>query len=108
MSRKALKEQEVARLRKTTIPPSEALNEHLVSHETSPIATGVKLAELLRRPRVDYDGLAPFDPDRPPLPRAIRRPKSNMRAISNASLPRSRKCDGWKTACCPMGWTIFK
>ena len=72
LSRKALKEQEVARLRKTTIPPSEALNEHLVSHETSPIATGVKLAELLRRPRVDYDGLAPFDPDRPPLPRAIR------------------------------------
>ncbi|MCM1150174.1 MAG: tRNA uridine-5-carboxymethylaminomethyl(34) synthesis enzyme MnmG, partial [Butyricicoccus sp.] len=30
------------------------------------------LAELLRRPRISYAGLALFDPERPELPRAVR------------------------------------
>ncbi len=38
----------------------------------SPVENGAALADLLRRPRVSYEALAPFDPDRPALPKAVR------------------------------------
>ncbi len=63
--------QETERLEATTIPPSPALNDLLVSRETSPISTGFRLGELLRRPQITYEDLAPFDPDRPELPAAV-------------------------------------
>ncbi len=62
---------EKQRVLSTSVSPSEALNEMLVSRETSPIQTGCKLAELLRRPRVSYQDLAIADPDRPELPDAV-------------------------------------
>ena len=34
-------------------------------------ASGARLGDLLRRPRVTYAGLAPFDPLRPSLPDAV-------------------------------------
>lgn len=61
-------EREIMRLRKTTVAPSEGLNAMLVSRETSPIATGVKLDELIRRPQIGYHDLEPFDAEREPLP----------------------------------------
>ena len=61
-------EQELRRLRKAVLPPSQALNDYLVSRETTPITTGIKLAELIRRPQLDYAGLACFDVERPELP----------------------------------------
>ncbi len=63
--------QETERLETTTIPPSEKLNDLLVSRETSPVSTGFRLGELLRRPQISYQDLAPFDPDRPALPAAV-------------------------------------
>ena len=54
-----------------TVSPSPALNELLVSRETSPISTGFKLGELIRRPQISYQDLAPFDPERPDLPAAV-------------------------------------
>ena len=65
-------DQEIERLKKTTISPSEQLNELLVSRETSPMTTGQRETELIRRPQLSYDDLAPFDPDRPELSREIR------------------------------------
>lgn len=62
---------ERARAEKTVIPPSQALNDLLVSRETSPLVSGVKLAELLKRPQMNYELLAPFDPTRPDLPFAV-------------------------------------
>lgn len=59
------------RAEETSVPISEELQNFLVSHETSPLKTGVKLAELLRRPQLNYENLAPFDPNRPDLPTAI-------------------------------------
>lgn len=59
---------EVKRLESTVIPPSEALNALLVSRETSPITSGAKLCELIRRPQIGYADLAPFDTTRPALP----------------------------------------
>ena len=61
----ALIEQEIERARKAVISPSDAINDVLVSRETSPIDSGVKLADLLKRPQLDYGVLTPFDSTRP-------------------------------------------
>lgn len=59
------------RLEKTSVAPSEELNEMLVSKGTAAIATGVRISELLRRPQVNYEDLLPFDLSREPLPFAV-------------------------------------
>ncbi|NMA79336.1 MAG: tRNA uridine-5-carboxymethylaminomethyl(34) synthesis enzyme MnmG [Clostridiales bacterium] len=59
--------EERMRLSKTTIPPSKELNDYLESVGTAGISTGIKLAELLKRPQVTYDDLAQFDKERQPL-----------------------------------------
>ena len=58
---------ERARLESTVLPPGEALNALLIERGTTPVTTGIRLAELLRRPQITYDSLAPVDPDRPTL-----------------------------------------
>ena len=68
LERMAQKEAEIERLERTVIPPSDALNEMLVSRETSAVDGGVHLAELIRRPQINYACLAEFDKDRPELP----------------------------------------
>ena len=62
---------EIARLEHTHLAPSVALNAFLEEQGTAPVHSGVSLAELLRRPQLSYAALAPFDPDRPALPRAV-------------------------------------
>lgn len=64
-------DEERERVEKITISPSDELNSVLVSRETSPLNTGIRLIELLRRPQLDYDCLAPFDKTRPDLPADI-------------------------------------
>ena len=59
---------EMDRLKKETFSPTEALNQLLVSRETSPVSTGGKWDELIRRPQISYADLAPFDENRKPLP----------------------------------------
>lgn len=59
---------EMDRLKKETFSPTEALNQLLVSRETSPVSTGGKWDELIRRPQILYADLAPFDENRKPLP----------------------------------------
>ncbi|MBR6874566.1 MAG: tRNA uridine-5-carboxymethylaminomethyl(34) synthesis enzyme MnmG [Ruminococcus sp.] len=63
---------ETARISKINLGPSSELNAYLESTGTEPLTTGIKLVQLLRRPQVSYDGLAPFDPERPELPRDVR------------------------------------
>lgn len=70
-TRLALKSAELKRLRTVVLPPSDPLNQMLVSRETAPISTGVKLSELLKRPQIDYACLAPFDEGRQELPLMI-------------------------------------
>ncbi|MBR3439359.1 MAG: tRNA uridine-5-carboxymethylaminomethyl(34) synthesis enzyme MnmG, partial [Clostridia bacterium] len=64
-------EEERQRVEGITIAPSEELNKLLISRETSPMTTGIRLVELLRRPQLDYDALTPFDTTRPNLPASI-------------------------------------
>ncbi len=61
-------EAERRRVLATSVPLSDELQALLVSRETSPLKSGVKLEELLKRPQLDYACLAPFDPTRPDYP----------------------------------------
>ena len=62
---------EAKRVKSTVLPPSEELNQILVSHETSPVTTGVRLSELLKRPQLSYQALKPVDRVRPDYPESV-------------------------------------
>ena len=64
-------ESEIKRLEKTVVTPSEKNNNILASLNSSEITTGIKLAELLRRPELSYKALSDIDTDRPSLPSAV-------------------------------------
>ena len=62
---------EIARLEGSGVPASKELNDMLVLRESAPVANSARLADLLRRPQVTYEDIAPFDPNRPELPEAV-------------------------------------
>ncbi len=62
---------EAARLEKVFVAPAR-VNPFLESLGMPPVSTGISLAELIRRPTVTYEALAPLDPDRPSLTRRQR------------------------------------
>lgn len=66
-----LVETEKQRLLKTNVAPSDAFNKFLTEHETAPLSTGCKLADLVRRPQLNYALLKPFDAERPDYPLEI-------------------------------------
>lgn len=59
------------RIENLSIPKTPELDAVLVSRETSAMEKGVKMIELLKRPQLNYDVLAPFDKTRPDLPYEI-------------------------------------
>ncbi len=65
--RVAEKEAEIKRLESTFLPPSEELNALLDERGTTRVTTGTRLADLIRRPEIDYNCLAAFDSVRPEL-----------------------------------------
>ncbi len=67
LEKQRLTEKEMARLRNTHYSP-EHCNGFLTAHGMTPVASGVSLADLLRRPNLTYEMLAEIDPDRPSLP----------------------------------------
>ncbi len=62
---------EIERLQKTILSPTGEVNALLASVDEPPIRTGVRISDLLRRPNITYDLLAPVDPARPALPAAV-------------------------------------
>ena len=62
---------EMQRLEHTHVAPTEQLQAMLTQKGTAPTTTGASLADLLRRPQLHYEDLAPFDPDRPALDHAV-------------------------------------
>ena len=63
--------QEKERTEKTVFAPSDEINKILVSRETTPLTTGIRLCDLLKRPQIGYDDLVSVDKDRPDLPYEI-------------------------------------
>ncbi len=68
--KKRMIEEEIDRCEKKNISPSAA-NPVLERFGSTPITTGFKLGELIRRPELNYFVLKDSDPDRPPLPYAV-------------------------------------
>ncbi len=69
--KQAQKEQERKRVEKLVFSPTEELNMLLVSRGTTPVTSGVHMSDLLRRPQITYESLAPVDKDRPDYPEAV-------------------------------------
>lgn len=63
---------EIERLNHVHLGPSSGINTLLEEKETTPISSGTTLADIIRRPQLDYDSTAPYDSERPTLPRDIR------------------------------------
>jgi tRNA uridine 5-carboxymethylaminomethyl modification enzyme len=72
MHKKEQIEKEIERVKSTTIAPNEKLNNILDRKQSSPIKTGVKMSDLLRRPEITYEDLAEVDKNRPELDFAIK------------------------------------
>ncbi len=63
--KKAQIEEELERLLHLTFPPSKEVNDYLISRGGTPISTGVKASDLLKRPEVDYESMGAIDKTRP-------------------------------------------
>ena len=63
--------EEMRRLEASGVAAGPALNEFLASVGSSPVLSSARLADLLRRPELTYDLLAPFDKERTALPHAV-------------------------------------
>lgn len=64
-------DEETERVKRVNIAPTAEINEYLESQGTERISTGIKLSQLIKRPQLSYEGLAPFDVNRPNLPREV-------------------------------------
>jgi len=64
-------DREIRRLESTGVAASDALNAMLAEKESAPVNNSARLADLLRRPQVGYEDIAPFDPQRPNLPLSV-------------------------------------
>ena len=65
LTKRRMIEEETERLNKLVFPPSKEVNEYLKSVGSQPISTGVKAAELLKRPQVTYESMQVIDKSRP-------------------------------------------
>lgn len=72
LKREEQKNAEIERLNTAFLAPGEEINALLESAGTAPLSTGIRMSELIKRPQVSYDMLAPFDKERPPLSRSVR------------------------------------
>ena len=70
--RREQKENEIKRVKNTFIAPSDGLNMCLEQAGTAPMTTGMRLSDLIKRPQVSYEMLAPFDKDRPALDYSVK------------------------------------
>ena len=59
--------QEIKRIRNKSIKASQETNELLEKYGTTPISSGTKLSELLKRTELNYERLSPLDDERPAL-----------------------------------------
>lgn len=71
LAKKTAIEQEKKRLTRLIIKPVEHTNKILEGIGSSPIKSGVTLAELIRRPEIGYANTSELDPERPPLSDAV-------------------------------------
>lgn len=71
LEKKNMIEKEISRLKSIVIGGSDPVNGKLAQMNSTPLNNGTSLADLIRRPELNYDMIADFDPDRQPLPREV-------------------------------------
>lgn len=64
-------EEEICRVEHTYVGSSAQVNQVLEQYGSTPLSGGSSLAELIRRPEMNYDSLADIDPKRPKLPDSV-------------------------------------
>lgn len=65
-------EEEIHRVEHTYVGSSAAVNEVLQKYQSTPLSGGSSLAELIRRPELNYEVLAELDPERPELSAGVK------------------------------------
>lgn len=70
-NKKRLIEEEIDRLNKINVGANPKMQKFLEAHNSTPLKTGTTLAELIKRPELDYDMLAEFDSERKELPNDV-------------------------------------
>ena len=69
--KEAMIEKEIRRVNQVKLGANVKVQELLASYGSIPLGTGTTLAELMRRPELDYEKLAPLDEERPHLPEEV-------------------------------------
>ena len=67
LAKRANIEAEITRVENVSVGPTADVLRVLEEYSSTPITTGIKLGELIRRPELSYDALMPIDKDRPEL-----------------------------------------
>ena len=72
LNKKKQIEEEIERLENTVVKPTEKVNNLLKEYNSSPLTTGIKMAELLRRTEINYEILQEIDENRKDLPKEVK------------------------------------
>ena len=73
LNKKRAIEEEIQRVRNKTIRPTKEVNEYLEKNNSSPLTTGVKLADLVKRSELTYESLVEIDENRPVLDEQVQK-----------------------------------
>ena len=64
-------EDEIERVKETYVGNSDEIQKLLQQYKSTPLVSGISLAELIRRPELSYDILGSVDEERPKLPKEV-------------------------------------
>ncbi|MBZ4662522.1 MAG: mnmG [Caloramator sp.] len=78
LKRKQAIEEEIQRIKKVTLPPSEEVNEFLRKNNSSEIKSGIHLYDLIKRPELTYELTKEIDKERPNIPYDVAREVENQ------------------------------
>ena len=72
LNKKSQIEKEIKRVEKINFGPTQEVNSLLESYDSAPLSTGIHMTDIIKRPEMDYEKLAPLDLNRPELPYDVR------------------------------------
>ena len=72
LEKERLIEEEIKRVKKVNIGANQKVQQLLAANGSQTLSSGIKLTELIRRPELNYDLLAPIDEGRPSLSQEVR------------------------------------
>ena len=65
-------EEEINRIKNTFVGTTDAVQTLLNKYDSTALTSGISMAELVKRPELNYEILAPIDPDRPKLSEEVK------------------------------------